>query len=467
MLPIVALIGRPNVGKSTLFNALTRSRDAVVADLPGVTRDRHYGVCRIHQQAPFMVVDTGGMGALANDLDDLTTEQARVAIAQAQLLVFVVDARDGPLPPDLTILQELRRTGKPTIVAINKTDGLDHTLALADFAGFGIATTLPLSASHQRGLSDLVTTIVQQLPDPTDEPEGSTIHDGTIRVTIAGRPNAGKSTLVNRLLGEERIIVSDQAGTTRNPIAVTLEREGKRYTLIDTAGVRRRSRINDVVEKFSVIKTLQSIVAAQVVVMLIDARENIAEQDLTLISHAVSEGKALVIAINKWDGLDHDQREQCRRALERRLVFVNWASQTFISAKHGSGMRELMHAIVQAHRAASKELSSSDLTRGLEKAYENYQPPLVRGHAPKLRFAHPGGTYPPTIVIHGSRTRHIGPSYRRYLERFFRHRYKLEGTPIRIMFREGENPYAGKRNTLTNPQDRKRQQMTRKIKRRQ
>jgi GTP-binding protein len=464
VLPVIALVGRPNVGKSTLFNALTRSRDALVADMPGVTRDRHYGVCRTGER-PFVVVDTGGLSGVEEGIDALTAQQVRLAIDEAQVLVFVVDARDGLLSQDRHILDELRRSGKPIIAAVNKTDGLDEENALAEFAVFGIAKTLPLSAAHNRGTEDLIAAALPLLPEDTHE-ELAPDDEGSIRVAIVGRPNAGKSTLINRLLGEDRLIVSDVAGTTRDPIRVPLERDGKRYTLIDTAGVRRKARVDEGIEKFSVIKTLQSMAAAQVVVVMIDARENLADQDLTLIGHAIDEGRALVIAVNKWDGMDTYQREQCQRALERRLVFVNWAKQVFISALHGSGLRELMRAIVRAHTSATRELGSSDLTRTLERAYESYQPPLVRGHAPKLRFAHPGGSNPPTIIIHGSRTKHIAPAYRRYLENFFRQRYKMEGTPIRIEFRDGENPFAGKKNVLTEAQQRKRQRMISEMKRR-
>lgn len=464
MLPVVALVGRPNVGKSTLFNALTRSRDALVADMPGVTRDRHYGVCRTGER-PFVVVDTGGLSGVEEGLDALTAQQVRLAIEEAQVLVFVLDARDGLLPQDRAILDDLRRSGKPIIAAVNKTDGLDLQNALAEFAPFGLATTLPLSAAHNRGTEDLVKAVLPLLPEDAHE-ELAPQDDGSIRVAIVGRPNAGKSTLINRLLGEDRLIVSNVAGTTRDPIRVPVERDGKKFTLIDTAGVRRKARVEEGVEKFSVIKTLQSMAAAQVVVVMIDARENLADQDLHLIGHAVDEGRALVIAVNKWDGMDAYQREQCQRALERRLQFVDWAKQVFISALHGSGLRELTRAVVRAHHAATVELGSSELTRTLERAYEAYQPPLVRGHAPKLRFAHPGGTNPPTIVIHGSRTKHIAPAYRRYLEGFFRKRFRLEGTPVRIDFRDGENPYAGKRNVLTEGQMRKRQRMIREMKRR-
>jgi len=453
MLPVVALVGRPNVGKSTLFNVLTRSRDALVADMPGVTRDRHYGICRSGDR-PFVVVDTGGLSGDEDAMDVLTAKQVRLAIEEANVLVFVVDARDGLLPQDYVILNELRRSGKTIIAAVNKTDGLEDEAVLAEFSAFGVGRILPLSAAHNRGTGDLIAMVLPLLPVDEEGAEEST-EDGTIRVAIVGRPNAGKSTLINRLLGEERLIVSNVAGTTRDPIRVPLERDGKRYTLIDTAGIRRKARVEEAVEKFSVIKTLQSIAAAQVVVVVIDARENLADQDLTLIGYAMDEGRALVIAINKWDDMDQYQHDECRRALDRRLVFASWAKQVQISALHGSGLRELMSAVVRAHASATKVLVSSDLTKTLEKAYESYQPPLVNGHAPKLRFAHPGGTNPPTIVIHGTRTKHIAPAYQRYLENFFRKRYKLEGTPIRIAFREGENPYAGRKKVLTKEQQHK------------
>lgn len=465
MLPVVALVGRPNVGKSTLFNALTRSRDALVADMPGVTRDRHYGVCRLGERS-FVLVDTGGLSGRDEGIEGLTAQQVRLAVAEANVLVFVVDARDGVLPQDAAILDELRRSGKPVIVGVNKTDGVDEPSALAEFSRFGVTHTMPLSAAHGRGVDALVAATLPMLPPDQDDTDPGLSDEG-IRVTIAGRPNAGKSTLINRLLGEDRLIVSEVAGTTRDPIRVPLERDGKLFTLIDTAGVRRRARVEEAVEKFSVIKTLQSIAASQVTVILIDARENLADQDLTLIGHAIEEGRALVICVNKWDDMDDYAREQCKRALERRLSFVEWAKTVFISALHGSGLRELMRAVVRAHAAATRQLTSSDLTRTLEQAYEGYQPPLVRGHAPKLRYAHPGGSNPPTIVIHGSRTKHIAPAYRRYLEGFFRKRYKLEGTPVRIDFKDGENPFAGKKNVLTDSQKQKRQRMIRNAKRRE
>ena len=463
MLPVVALVGRPNVGKSTLFNALTKTRDALVADLPGVTRDRHYGVCRLGAR-PFVLVDTGGLSGERVDIDELTEKQVQRAIDEAAICVLLVDAREGLLPQDRAILDRLRRTGKPVLLTVNKTDGIDLQTALAEFSSLGVAASFAIAAAHARGLDTLLAATLALLPADADE-DGLTEHgaSGGTRVAIVGRPNVGKSTLVNRLLGEERVVVSDIAGTTRDSIHVPLERDGKRYTLIDTAGVRRRGRVEDALEKFSVIKTLQSIAAAEVVAVMLDAGEGVTDQDLALIGQVLEAGRALVIVANKWDGLEQYDRERCKAGLERKLDFVAWARIVFLSAKHGSGLRELMRAIDRAGASASREFGTSDLTRALEKAVAAHQPPLVRGHSPKLRFAHPGGDRPPTVVIHGSRTKHIADSYRRYLENFFRKRYKLEGTPIRVEFREGENPYAGKRNVLTEAQQRKRRRMVRHV----
>jgi GTP-binding protein len=465
MLPVVALVGRPNVGKSTLFNVLTRTRDALVHDLPGLTRDRQYGVCRLAARE-FVVVDTGGLTGEKEGIGALTARQVQLAVAEADRIVFVVDARDGLLPADRNILDTLRRSGKPVLLAVNKTDGLDENAALAEFSTLGLPSPLALSSAHGRGVPALVDAVLAGLPqaDP-DALAAESANDG-VRVAIVGRPNVGKSTLVNRLLGEERVVVSDVAGTTRDAIRVRLERDGKRYTLIDTAGVRRRARVEEAVEKFSVIKTLQSIAAANVAVVLLDAHEGVSEQDATLIGHVLDEGRALVIAVNKWDGLSTYEREQCRVSLGRKLDFVGYARVVTISALHGSGIAELMKAIDRAHASATREFGTAELTRALEKAYTSYQPPMVRGHAPKLRFAHPGGTNPPGIIIHGSRTRHVAEGYRRYLENFFRKRFRLEGTPIRIEFRESENPFAGRKNELTEGQKRKRQRMIRKAKKR-
>ncbi|HST28816.1 MAG TPA: ribosome biogenesis GTPase Der [Rudaea sp.] len=465
MLPVVALVGRPNVGKSTIFNVLTRTRDALVHDLPGLTRDRQYGVCRSGARE-FVVVDTGGLTGDKEGIGELTGRQVQTAVAEADCVVFVVDARDGLLPTDRNILDALRRSGKPVLLAINKTDGLDENAALAEFSKMGFPAPLPLAASHGRGVPALVEALLAGLPQADPDALAAENADDGVRVAIVGRPNVGKSTLVNRLLGEERVVVSDVAGTTRDAIRVRLERDGKRYTLIDTAGVRRRARVEEAVEKFSVIKTLQSIAAAHVAVVMLDAREGVSEQDATVIGHVLDERRALVIAVNKWDGLSTYEREQCRASLSRKLDFVGYVRVVTISALHGSGIAELMKAIDRAHASTTREFSTAELTRALEKAYASYQPPMVRGHAPKLRFAHPGGTNPPGIVIHGSRTRHVAEAYRRYLENFFRKRFKLEGTPIRIEFRESENPYAGRKNELTEGQKRKRQRMIRKAKKR-
>ena len=464
MLPVVALVGRPNVGKSTLFNVLTRTREALVADVPGLTRDRHYGICHLGERE-FVIVDTGGLTGEEEGMAGLTARQAELAIDEADLVLLVADARDGLMPQDRAIVATLRRAGKRFLLVVNKIDGVDEQSALAEFSALGTADVLTTSSAHSRGVDRLLQTVVPLLPPNDAEGAVARPEDG-VRVAIVGRPNVGKSTLVNRLLGEDRVIVSDVAGTTRDSIRVPLERDGKRYTLIDTAGVRRRARVEEAVEKFSVIKTLQSIAAANVAVVLLDAHEGVSEQDATLIGHVLDAGRALVIAVNKWDGLSPYEREQCVSSLSRKLNFVPFCTPVFISALHGSGMSELMRAVDRAHASATNVFTSSELTRALEQAYAGYQPPLVRGHAPKLRYAHPGGSNPPTIVIHGSRTKHIADGYRRYLENFFRKRFRLEGTPIRIDFRESENPYAGRRNVLSESQLKKRQRLIRHTRKR-
>ncbi len=443
MLPVVALVGRPNVGKSTLFNVLTRSRDALVADLPGVTRDRHYGVCRSGDR-PFVVVDTGGLSGVEEAMDVLTARQVRLAIDEANVLVFVVDAREGLLPQDYIILNELRRSGKPIIAAVNKTDGLEEEAVLAEFSAFGVGQILPLSAAHNRGTSDLIDMVLPMLPvdeESTVEEEGE---GGSIRVAIVGRPNAGKSTLINRLLGEDRLIVSDVAGTTRDPIRVPLERDGKRYTLIDTAGIRRKARVEEAVEKFSVIKTLQSIAAAQVVVVMIDARENLADQDLTLIGYAMDEGRALVIAINKWDAVDSYQREQIQRQIETRLPFLKFAALHFISAIKRQGLGPVWQSIAQAHKSATRKMSTPVLTRLLLEAVQFQSPQRAGMFRPKMRYAHQGGMNPPVIVIHGNSLEHVTEAYKRFLEGRIRKEFDLVGTPMRIEFKTSTNPFADK-----------------------
>jgi len=464
MLPSVALVGRPNVGKSTLFNALTRSRDALVHDEPGVTRDRHYGVCRPDGQRAFVVVDTGGIAGEDQGLAGATARQARAAAEEADLVLFVVDGREGVSALDEEILAWLRKSGRPMLLVVNKTDGLDSRAALAEFARFGVADAHAVSASHRQGIGSLLEEIQGRLPE---EGAAEVLDEDPdrIRVAFVGRPNVAKSTLVNRILGEERMIASDVPGTTRDSIAVDLERDGRKYRLIDTAGLRRKSRVEAAVEKFSIIKTLQAIEECQVAVILLDASEGVTEQDASVLGAVLDAGRALVIAINKWDGLSSYQREQTEALLSRRLAFVPWAESVRISALHGSGLRELFRAIHRAHASATRTFSTAEVTRALEIAYESSPPPAVRGHAPKLRFAHPGGANPPTFVVHGSRLRTLPDSYTRYLENFFRKRFKLVGTPVRFVFKEGENPYRGRKNVLTERQQARRKRLIRHARR--
>lgn len=469
MLPVVALVGRPNVGKSTLFNALTRTRDALVADQPGVTRDRHYGIWRDGEQ-PVVVVDTGGLFGDRDAFSDVTRQQAEAAIDEAAVVVLIVDAREGLMPGDREILDTIRRRGKKLVLAINKADAADAHSALGEFSQFGIADPVLVSAAHRRGLDALAATIAPALPPPERvDPSAATVqpgNDGPVRLAIIGRPNVGKSTLVNRLLGEERVVVSEQAGTTRDAIEVALERAGRRYTLIDTAGVRRRARVDDPLERLSVIKSLDAIQRAEVVVVIIDAADGVMEQDVTVLGHALEAGRGIVVALNKWDGLDEYQRGRATSEIERKLDFAAWAPRVSISAKQGSGLRELMAAVDATAAAGRFESGAGELTRAVEIAVESHQPPLVRGKVPKLRYVHMGGHRPLRFVVHGSRLKHIADSYRRYLENFLRQRFKLVGTPIRFDWREGANPFAGKTNPLSDRQKRKRQRLIRHAKRR-
>jgi GTP-binding protein len=465
MLPLVALVGRPNVGKSTLFNVLTRTRDALVHDEPGVTRDRHYGVCRIDGARPFVVVDTGGIAGEDEGLAGATAKQARAAAEEADLVLFVVDAREGATALDDDILQWLRRSGRPAILVVNKIDGVDPQAALAEFARYGIADVFTVSSAHRQGIGPLAEAVQARLPErgsaqaPDDDPE-------RIRVAFVGRPNVGKSTLVNRILGEERMIASEVPGTTRDSISVDIERDGRKYRLIDTAGLRRRSRVEEAVEKFSAVKTLQAIEQCQVAVVLIDASEGVTEQDASVLGAVLDAGRALVVAVNKWDGLSAYQREQTGAMLSRRLSFVPWAEVVRISALHGSGLRELFRAIHRAHASATRQFSTSEVTRALEAAIQASPPPAVRGHAPKLRYAHPGGENPPTIVVHGNRLRALPESYHRYLENFFRKRFRLVGTPVHFVFKEGDNPFKDRKNELTERQIKRRRRLMRFVKRR-
>ena len=464
MLPLVALVGRPNVGKSTLFNGLTRTRDALVHDEPGVTRDRNYGICRLDEARPFAVCDTGGLSGDDSGLAGATARQSRAAAEEADFVLFVVDGREGPLPLDQEILAWLRKSGKPYALVVNKTDGLDEAACVAEFARFGVDTVLPIAAAHQRGLPAVLALLQSRLARGEDAVEPPP-DDGRMRIAFIGRPNVGKSTLVNRLLGEERVIASEVPGTTRDSISVDLDRDGRRYRLVDTAGLRRRSKVEEAVEKFSVFKTLQAIQDCEVAVVMLDAGEGVTEQDATVLGHVLESGRALVIAVNKWDGQSQYQRDQTRALLDRKLSFCPWAEQVTISAKHGTGLRELFAAIHRAYASATRKFGTSEVNRALEAAIIAFPPPVVRGHPAKLRFAHPGGDNPPLFVVHGTRIKDLQDSYQRYLENFFRKRFKLVGTPVKFIFKEGENPFEGRRNELTEKQQAKRRRLMRHVKR--
>ncbi len=461
MLPVLALVGRPNVGKSTLFNRLTRTRDALVADQPGLTRDRQYGVGRLGPR-PYVVVDTGGIGGQRNAVQDLMERQAQQAIAEADCVLLIVDARAGLTAGDQAIAEDMRRTGKPITLVVNKTEGLDFDSLSGDFHAMGMGVPVPIAAVHGRGVRRLIERVLGDAPaEAPSQPAGES--EPGIQIALIGRPNVGKSTLVNRLLGEERVLVYDQPGTTRDSIRVPFERDGKAYALIDTAGVRRRAKISEVVEKFSVIKTLQAIEQANVVLLVLDAQQGIADQDAGLAGHVVDSGRALVVVINKWDGLANDLRDRIRSEMERRLPFLDFAEWRFVSALHGSGVGHLLGAVEAAYRAATADLKTPTLTSILEEAVAEHQPPLVHGRRIKLRYAHQGGKNPPIIVVHGNQTAQVPASYQRYLMNRFRGRLGLRGTPLRIEFKTGDNPYAGQRNRLTERQHRKRKRLMRHV----
>lgn len=460
MKPVIALVGRPNVGKSTLFNCLTRSRDALVADQPGLTRDRKYGEGRVGDR-PYLVIDTGGLSGEAEDIDELMAGQVWLAVEEADCILFMVDARAGLTAYDEEIAIRLRNFNKRVHLVVNKVDGANIDVVLADFHRLGLGQPMGITASHGGGVPSLIEEILPELPEPETEGEQE---DLGIRIAIVGRPNVGKSTLINRILGEERVLAYDMPGTTRDSIYVPFERRGQRYTFIDTAGVRRRGKVHDKLEKFSVIKALQAIGESQVVVLVIDAHEGVSDQDAHLLGFVLDEGRALVIAVNKWDGLDASQRERVKYELGRRLQFVDFAKMMFISALHGTGVGDLFKPIQQAHSSATKHFSTPELTRILEQAVEQHQPPTVRGRRIKLRYAHQGGRNPPTIVIHGNQTKDVPVAYQRYLANTFRKVLRLEGTPVRIDFKTGTNPYEGKKNKLTKRQIDKRQRLKRYVK---
>jgi GTPase len=442
MLPVIALVGRPNVGKSTLFNVLTGTRDAIVADIPGLTRDRQYGFGRVGP-IPYVVIDTGGLVENPTGIETQMREQTEQAVIEADRLVFLADVREGLTPADHYVLKELRRSGKPVTLALNKGEGLDLDFVAGDFHSLGLGEPVLISAAHGQGCEELMDQVLAGL-----EPEAATDEDpdsGAIRIAIIGRPNVGKSTLVNRLLGQERVIASEMPGTTRDSILVPFHRDDRDFVLIDTAGVRRRSKVEGVIERASVAKTLQAIDEAHVVIMVLDAHDNIAEQDASVLGIALQRGRALIIAINKWDGIPLDQRETIHRQLALKLDFVPFAPLHFISARHGTGVGEVVQSVVRAYEAAMREMPTRELTRTLEQALTVHQPPLVRGRRIKLRYAHQGGRNPPRIVIHGNQTDSVPDAYTRYLSNSFRKKFDLFATPVVVEYRTDKNPFLRER----------------------
>lgn len=461
MRAVIALVGRPNVGKSTLFNQLTQTRDALVADYPGLTRDRQYGVGRLG--GDYLVVDTGGLSGEAEALDSLMASQTWQAIQEADRIIWLVDAKEGLVAGDEQIADELRQTGKPVFLAVNKIDGMEETEALSEFYSLGFGELFPIAAVHRRGLNKLMAAVLEGIAQPEEETEEETEARG-IKLAFVGRPNVGKSTLINRMLGEERVVASEQPGTTRDSIFIPFERDGQKYTLIDTAGVRRRGKVRETVEKFSVIKTLQAIEEADVVVHLFDAHEGITEQDVHLLGLTLDAGRAVIVVLNKWDGLDEPRRKQLKEEMARKLPFLDFAEKYTISALHGTGVGLLYDAVRRAYASSRADISTTRLSRLLEEAVAKHQPPLVRGRRIKLRYAHQGGKNPPVIVIHGNQTQRLPGAYKRYLANWFRESLNLVGTPVRLEFRTTENPYAGRRNKLTPRQEYKRKRLMRHIK---
>ena len=467
MLSTIALVGRPNTGKSTLFNALTRSRDALVADLPGLTRDRRYGYVRI-QGHDAVVVDTGGLTGDGDPISRLISDQAALAIEESGLVVLVLDARDGLTAADQRIADRLRRCGKPIVLAANKVDGLDEAVAVADFHALGLGEPIPIAALLRRGIGRLATALATVLFSglPRSDAPPAALRGRGIRVCVIGRPNTGKSTLVNRLTGETRVLAHDTPGTTRDSVEVPFEHGGRGYVLIDTAGIRRRARVSEAIEKFSVVKSLEAIAASDVAIVLLDAGAGMSDQDASLLGLVLDGGRAPVVAVNKWDRLSGEARAAARADVRRRLAFAPFCPVCRVSALHGAGLGELMRRVDACHRSAFAKLTASGLTRELERAVEHTPPPLVGGRRIKLRYAHQGGSNPPIIVVHGNQTELVPASYRRYLAGRFRSAFALVGTPLRIEFRTGENPFKGRRNTLTPRQRRRRERLLRHAARR-
>ena len=442
MKPTIVLVGRPNVGKSTLFNRVTRSRDAIVADMPGLTRDRHYGHGRMGEK-PYLIVDTGGFEPVAKDgIFFEMAKQTLQAVAEADAIIFIVDARQGFAAQDKGIADQLRRSGRAVWLAVNKAEGMPRAVVAAEFYELGLGDPLAISAAHGDGVNELIELVLADFPDETSAEAEQDKHP---KFAIVGRPNVGKSTLVNSLLGEERVIAFDQPGTTRDSIYIEFERSDKRYTLIDTAGVRKRGKVFEAIEKFSVIKTLQAIEDANVAVLVLDAQQEISEQDAHIAGFILEAGRALVVAVNKWDNLDQHARDTVKREIARKLSFLSFAKFHYISALQGSGLPGLLQSVDMAYSAAMTKLPTPKLTRILLAATEQHQPPKSGMFRPKLRYAHQGGSNPPLIVVHGNALEHISDSYKRFLENTFRKAFELEGTPLRVQFKTGRNPFENKK----------------------
>ena len=440
MLPTIVLVGRPNVGKSTLFNRMTKSRDALVADLPGLTRDRHYGR-GIGASQPYLVIDTGGFEPTAESgiLKEMA-KQTLLAIDEADVIIFLVDARAGLTPQEFGIANTLRKAQRPVLLAVNKTEGMQKAVVSADFHELGLGEPLSISSAHGEGVKDLIELALETVPQKEEESSANP-HDAP-RIAIVGRPNVGKSTLVNALLGEDRVIAFDEPGTTRDSIEIALEKNGKHYTIIDTAGVRKRGKVFEAIEKFSVVKTMQAIEDANVAILVVDAKEGITEQDAHVAAYILDSGRALVVGINKWDGLEEDERDWIKREIDRKLQFLDFAKFHYISALRKKGLNELLDSVDVAFKAAMAKLPTPQLTRVLADAIVQHQPPITRGIRPKLRYAHQGGSNPPIVVIHGNHVDGIRDAYTRFLEGVFRKTFQLTGTPLRVQYKQGDNPFA-------------------------
>jgi GTP-binding protein len=461
-LPVIALVGRPNVGKSTLFNYLTRSREALVANFPGLTRDRQYG--RIKRgNRDCLLIDTGGIADDADGVEVFSRQQVQLALEEADIIFFMVDAREGLNASDQIIVEILRKLDKPAVLVANKIDGINPDEAIADFYQLALGKPITITATHGRGITELLDKVDELIPETSEDQEEI---DQGISIAIIGRPNVGKSTLVNRLLGEDRVVVFDQPGTTRDSIYIPFDRDGKHFTLIDTAGMRRRAKVSLAIEKFSVIKSLQSIEKANVVIYLIDASEGVTDQDCHLLGLVLEAGRALIIGLNKWDGLSIDQKNTVNRQIDVKLPFLEFAEKHTISALHGSGVGKLFDVVHLLYKNSMIDMSTSLLSSILEQAVQRHQPPLVQGRRVKLKYAHQGGHNPPTVVIHGNQTKALPDAYKRYLINLYRAKLGLAGTPVRVLFKSPDNPFQGKKNALTERQLKKRKRLIKHIKKR-